>query len=105
MKRLLTIIASTLFITQSYSQVQEFVNYRIDIIEGMPKAEVGTYQFIIVNPKFNPAYTTDILFFIERERKEDQDVVISISDYVDLYIPSRKKIQSKDFEPLDEIIN
>lgn len=105
MKRLLTIIASTLFVTQSYSQVQEFVNYRIDIIEGMPKAEVGTYQFIIVNQKFNPAYTTDILFFIERERKEDQDVVISISDYVDLYIPSRKKIQSKDFEPLDEIIN
>lgn len=104
MKKLLIIIVATLFITHSYAQVQEFVDYRIEIVEGMSKAEVGTYQFIIVNPKFNPVFTTDILFFIERERKEEQDVVISISDYVDLYIPSRMKILSKDFEPLDEII-
>lgn len=103
MKRLLTVIATTFCIVQGYSQMQEFVDYRIEVVEGMPKAEVGTYQFIIVNPKFSPAYTTDILYFIERERKDEQDVVISISDYVDLYIPSRKKIQSKDFVPLVEI--
>lgn len=103
MKRLLTVIVATFFVTLSFSQVQEHVNYQIDNTEGMKKAEIGTYQFIITNPKLSQAFTTEILYFIEKERKDTQDVVITISEYVELYIPSRNKIQSKDFVPLDEI--
>jgi hypothetical protein len=102
MKRLLLLVASTLLVSTSYSQYVENVDYSIGITENMPKAASGTYQFIIIEPKYNPAFTTDILYFIERERHETQDRVISISNYVDLYIPSREKITKKDFLPLEE---
>ena len=102
MKKLLLLVASTLLVSVSYSQFVENVDYHIEITENMPKAEVGTYQFIIIEPKGTPAFTTEILYFIEHERHQTQDRVISISNYVDLYIPSKEKITSKSFVPLDE---
>ena len=40
---------------------------------------------------------------IERERKQSVDVVIPISEHVDLFIPSTDKINSNTFEALEEI--
>jgi|APGre2960657404_1045060.scaffolds.fasta_scaffold197507_2 hypothetical protein len=103
MKKLLLLVASTLLVSVSYSQFsyKEKVDYHIEITEGMPKAQEGTFQFVILQPKVEPAFETDILFFIERERKENEDVTISISEFVDLYIPSRSTVSSNNFVPLE----
>lgn len=87
-----------------FSQYEENVNYHIPITDGMPKAEDGTYQFI-VNPKFNPVFTNDILYFIEANRKQDEDVTISLMYCAELYIPSRNKINSANFTPLPLIVH
>lgn len=87
-----------------FSQYEENVNYHIPITEGMPKAQDGTYQFI-VNPKFNPVFTDDILYFIEQNRKQDEDVTISIMYCADLFIPSRNKINAANFTPLAFIVH
>lgn len=87
-----------------YSQYEENVNYHIQINEGMTKAQEGTYQFI-VNPKFNPVFTEDILYFIEENRRQDEDVTISLMYCADLFIPSRNKINAPNFTPLTFIVH
>jgi hypothetical protein len=89
----------------SQFQYEEYVDYRIEVTEGMPMAKEGTFQFIIVKPKVDPAFTTEILYFIERERQPKGDKVIHISEFVDLYIPSFETISSKDFIPLKPYSN
>jgi len=61
----------------------------------------GTYQFIM-KTKMQVVFTTDIIDFIEKNRKDDQDVIINYSEFVDIYIVSRKKINSSDFKPFSE---
>lgn len=61
----------------------------------------GTYQFIM-KTKMQVVFTTDIIDFIEKNRKDDQDVIINYSEFVDIYILSRKKINSSDFKPFTE---
>ena len=87
----------------SFAQTNQFVDYSIVVTDGMPKAETGTFQFILSDSKRVPAFTTDILYFIERERKQSEDVALPIAKDVVLYIPSKEKIASEDFEPLTEM--
>ena len=79
-----------------FAQTNQFVDYSIVVTDGMPKAETGTFQFILSDSKRVPAFTTDILYFIE-------DVALPIAKDVVLYIPSKEKIASEDFEPLTEM--
>ena len=72
--------------------------------QELSKAKIGTYQFIVHDSKIVPAFTTETLYFVEQERKQSEDVVVPISEHVDLYIPSRDKINSKTFEPLEEVV-
>ena len=93
-----------LFFAQlSYAQINEFVDYSITITEELPKAIPGTYQFIITDSKTVPAFTTDILYFIEQERKQTEDLALQIEKNVILFIPSKDKINSESFEPLSEM--
>ena len=85
------------------SQYEPYVNLNITITQEMPKAEEGTYQ-ITVNPKFSPVFTTELLYFIEQNRKEDEDITISLMYCAELFIPSKNKISSPNFEPLQSII-
>lgn len=107
MKRLLLLVASNFLLITGFSQVKytEYVDYNIPIEEGMPMAKEGTFQFIIVKPKVLPAFSSEILYFIERERQPSKDRVIRISEFVDLYIPSLETISSKDFVPLETYSN
>lgn len=102
MKRLLLLFTaiSISYFANSQFKYQEYVDYHIEITEGMPMAEEGTFQFVVLKPKVDPAFTSEILYFIERERDDKHDRVIQISEFVELYIPSRKTISSKDFVPL-----
>lgn len=76
----------------------------IEDTQELPKAKIGTYQFIVHDSKVMPAFTSEILYFIEKERKQSNDLVVPISEHVDLYIPSKDKINSETFEPLKEVV-
>lgn len=91
-------IASTAF-----GQSPNYVDVSIEITPDLVMAEVGTYQFIVHDSKGTPAFTTEILYFVERERTQSKDLVLRISEHVDLYIPCRDKINSEQFTPLTEI--
>ncbi|NVK65745.1 MAG: hypothetical protein HWE22_14220 [Flavobacteriales bacterium] len=85
------------------AQSAPYPNTRIENTQGLVQAEEGTYQFIIHDSKVMPAFTTNILYFIERERKQSIDVAIPLSENVTLFIPSREKINSENFEALAEM--
>ena len=87
------------FSQKSYSSTVTVMEYDVN----GPKAEEGTFQFIITNSKKEDAFTTDVLYFIEQNRKEKEDVYMKISDFTDLYIPSRKKINDPSFVALEPI--
>lgn len=83
------------------SQTNQYVDVSITIAEGMIPAEEGTFQFILNSAKQTPAFTTDILYFIESQRKDDQDVSLPISENITLFIPSRNSINAVTFESLE----
>lgn len=87
----------------TFGQTSIYPDTRVENTQSLSKAEVGTYQFIIHDSKVMPAFTTNILYFIERERKESTDVAIPLSENVTLFIPSREKINSENFETLKEM--
>ncbi len=87
----------------AFCQSPEFVNINIQITSDMVKAQKGTYQIIIYDSKFTPAFTTDILYFVEQNRKPAEDVTLLIAENVVLFIPSRSAISKPDFQPLEEI--
>lgn len=91
------------FAWSAFSQTTEIVNTNIVITSDMVMAKKGTYQIIIYDAKFTPAYTTDILYFIEQNRKPTEDVTLFIEENVVLFIPSESTINKSDFEPLEEI--
>lgn len=100
MKSTLTTILFMLIALTSISQYEEHVNYHITVVDGMSKAEEGTFQ-LTITPKFKPVFTDDLLYFIEAQRDENKDVRISLMDCAELFIPSREKVNSPSFVALD----
>lgn len=87
----------------SHSQSTGYVDYHIEHDENSPMAETGTYQIMILSKKKQPVFTSEILYFIESKRKDDVDCLIHLSEYADVFIPSRKTINKEGFIPLEEI--
>lgn len=102
MKLLLLIGLFASLSCSAYSQT-EFVNTNIVITSDMVMAKKGTYQIIVYESKFTPAFTTDILYFIEQNRKSDEDVTLRLAENIVLFIPSESAINRADFQPLEEI--
>lgn len=63
---------------------------------------MGTYQFIFHPCKIRPVFTRETLIQIEQQRDDKADKTIQLSDCVEVFIPSRKKISSPGFIPLTE---
>jgi hypothetical protein len=103
MKQILLLGLFVLFSCAAFSQSSEYVNTQIEITSDMVKAQKGTYQIIIYDSKFTPAFTSDILYFVEQNRKPNEDVSLFIAENVVLFIPSRSTISKPDFQPLEEI--
>jgi len=74
-------------------------------VENSQKAKAGTYQIIIHTNKVEYAFTDEFLIYIEDKRDEEEDIMINLTMYVDLFIPSRKTINSKDFMQLSEYLH
>lgn len=68
------------------------------------KAKVGTYQIVITGLKQTPAFTDDLLYTIEQNRKEDETVYLDLQPGVRVTILPRTTINSPDFVPLEEIV-
>lgn len=87
------------FLDVSFGQYEEIVDYKIQLSEGMTSAPEGTYQ-ILIDPKYNPVFTSELAYFVESNRKKNEDVWIKLMPCAELYIPSKNKINSIDFQPL-----
>ena len=61
----------------------------------------GTYQIMVTDSKKQPVFTTDIIVEIEARRKDHEDVMYPVQEGVNIYIPSRDKINSPDFKSLE----
>ncbi len=57
----------------------------------------GTYQFIIKH-KTDFILTTETFDLIEANRKETEDVTITLSDYLDVYIVSKQTLNQTSFK-------
>jgi hypothetical protein len=58
----------------------------------------GTYQFIIKH-KTDFLITSETFDLIEENRKETEDVTITLSDYLDVFIYSKNSIKQAGFVP------
>ncbi|NRA11403.1 MAG: hypothetical protein HRT57_05550 [Crocinitomicaceae bacterium] len=67
-------------------------------------ASPGTYQIIVKKRKTKPVFTKDLLYLIESERKENEDVLFPLSELVDIFIPSLTTINDQNFVPLEQMI-
>ncbi len=61
----------------------------------------GTFRFIFTKG-VKQVFTNDIFQLIEKNRKDDEEVVLVLSDYCKIQILSRKDIQAPDFKPFSE---
>ena len=68
------------------------------------KAKVGTYQIYGLDAKFKHAFTDETFIYIEEQRKEHENVTITLNYGAAVFIPSKEAISSPDFKPLIEFI-
>lgn len=61
----------------------------------------GTYQFVL-SEKRNVSVHTYLLDLIEKSRKKDEDVVLELSTYCKVIVPSENRIKSSDFTPFNQ---
>lgn len=60
----------------------------------------GTFQFISDRNHPREIFTTDILKLIEEKRKDNDEVILTLSKYTKVKILSRKEISSPGFAPI-----
>jgi hypothetical protein len=97
MKSILSLLLILCVIGSTYAQ-------DIDSTHSHIRAQPGTYQVRLSPSKFEYVYTEETLVYFEANRKEDEDVVLHINQFVTVFIPSRIKISSPSYKPLAEII-
>lgn len=61
----------------------------------------GTYQFI-VKQKADFVLTTETFQLIDKSRKQSEDFTLYLSDGLDVFIPSKEAISSKNFVPFSK---
>ena len=65
-------------------------------------AAKGTYQFQVWNQKMRYYFTIETFILIEDLRQENSDTTVKLNPMTDVFIPSRKKINTADFKSLPE---
>ena len=64
----------------------------------------GTYQFRVSKHGYSMLMSPDLLRLIIAERKQNEDVTISIDEHTNIFIPSETVISDPSFTPLDQIV-
>jgi hypothetical protein len=62
----------------------------------------GTYQFQIKKETYAPLISISTLERIKNSRLENEDNVIALDTYIDIFIPSQNKVESSEFKPLEQ---
>ena len=57
----------------------------------------GTYQIIVKGPEQEVVIPEETLLQVNQERKNDEDVLLAVSDKISIKILSWKKIRAKEF--------
>lgn len=78
------------------------VSYTQEELNNKPRAKKGTYQFIVSNTKLKYYFTDETFILIEDKRLETEDVSLYLNQFTTVFIPSRKKINLKDYQFLPE---
>lgn len=72
-------------------------------IISIQKATAGSYQLILSDPNHQFAVNDAFLIWIEENRKQTEDQYIAINEYIKVFVPAVKTIQSEDFKPLQSV--
>lgn len=100
----ITLAMLLLFFAPAFVAGQQTTSDTQQTAPGTGKAKVGTYQIVITGLKQTPAFTDDLLYTIEQNRKEDEIVYLDIQSGVRVTILPRTTINSPEFVPLEEIV-
>ncbi len=63
----------------------------------------GTYQFRLGDQTIKPLFSEEIYNLIIASRLEEEDVLIVVNQEVNLFIPSKKSINSSEFVALENV--
>lgn len=74
------------------------------VLTTKPMAKKGSYQFIVSNTKIKYFFTDETFILIEENRLDSDDVILNLNQFTNVLIPSRKKINMKDYQFLPEYI-
>lgn len=78
------------------------ITYTQEDLKTKPRAKKGTYQFIVSNTKLKYYFTDETFIFIEDNRLETEDISLYLNKFTTVFIPSKRKINRKDFQLLPE---
>ncbi|MDQ3190895.1 MAG: hypothetical protein M3Q58_04810 [Bacteroidota bacterium] len=97
MKKLAFIVflGTLFFVSNVYSQDKQI---------KFVKPEIGTYQITVTSSKQEILIAQETLIKIQEQRDDIKDKSIVLSEFLTVFIPSRKTISSSAFKPLTEIL-
>lgn len=91
----------------TYVLIMSFVGYAQEQnpeLTNRSVAKEGTYQIRLSSSKFEYVYTLETLEYFESQRKEQEDYLLVINHFVTVFLPSKEKIESRNFTPLTAVI-
>lgn len=100
MTRLILFVAFLGFSGLTVAQTSQ----KLDHTELMNELK-GTYQIQVVNARFKPALNTESYLLIRDSRKENEDVIITLTENIRVLVLSENKIVAGDLiEESSEVI-
>ena len=64
----------------------------------------GSFQLIISNPDMQFAINEEFVSWVEENRIENKDVTLKIDENISIFILSKEKITSANFQPVSTVI-
>lgn len=93
---------STTLLAQKQTGCSEgiIVEQKIDD-SSQKQLKEGTYQFLLSKQDYKPLFTKELIDRIQQSRRENEDVELILDEYITLFLPSKNRIHSPGFVPLE----
>jgi hypothetical protein len=101
---MIRVILSSFFLIWSFLGFSQETN---EVIKDLfpKKAAKGSFQLIFLTHNSDPIHlSSELLELINDSRLENDDIVIPLKENVEVYIPSKQKINNPEFISLEEFI-
>lgn len=99
---LFTLLTTSIFAQKQTGQSEGVIVEQKSDPSSYKNLEDGTYQFLITKANYRPLITQDLFDRIQQGRKEYEDVQLVIDEHITLFLPSKNKINSSGFVPLEK---